>query len=106
MFYVDASGSLLQYQWQRDDIDLNDDSRLSGTNTSNLTITGVLEEDGGNYTCNVSNVVGSVPSRTAELTVCKLLRMLTLSNFEGVYTYVSSLMPRLLRGRRVDSLPR
>ena len=75
MFYVEASGSLLEYQWQRDGIDLTDEVRLSGTGTSNLTITGVLEEDGGNYTCMVSNIVGNVTSRTAELTVCKLLNM-------------------------------
>ena len=72
MFFIDASGSLLQYQWQRDGIDLNDGSSLSGTNTSTLTITGVLEEDGGNYTCIASNFLENVTSRSAELTVCKL----------------------------------
>ena len=75
MFHVEASGSALEYQWQRDGNDLTDMNRLSGTLTSNLTITDVLEEDGGNYTCIVSNIVGNVTSRAAELTVCKLLNM-------------------------------
>ena len=73
MFYVEASGSALEYQWQRGGNDLTDVNRLSGILTSNLTITDVLEEDGGNYTCIVSNIVGNVTSRAAELTVCKLL---------------------------------
>ena len=77
MFHIEASGSLLEYQWQQDGNDLTDGIRLSGTNTSNLTITGVLEEDGGNYTCIVSNVVGNVTSRAAELTVCKLFNTLS-----------------------------
>ena len=80
LFYIEASGSLLEYQWQRDGIDLTDEVKLSGTNTSNLTITDVLEEDGGNFTCIVSNILGNVTSRAAELTVCKLLNIITGGN--------------------------
>ena len=72
MFTVEATGTDIEYQWEQDGNGLSDDVRFSGTNSSTLTITDVVEEDGGNYTCAVGNALGNVTSRAAELTVCEL----------------------------------
>lgn len=74
-FTVVASGDTpLTYQWQRNGVNIFDGGRLSGTQTASLTITGVVDGvppggDEANYSCNVSNAVGSVSSNTASLTV-------------------------------------
>ena len=71
MFTVEATGTEIEYQWQRDGNDLSNNVRFIGMNLSTLTITDVVEEDGGNYTCVVSNALGNLTSKAAELTVCK-----------------------------------
>lgn len=71
LFIVEATGTDIDYQWERDGNGLSDAVRFSGTNSSTLTITAVVEEDGGNYTCTVRNALGNVTSRVAVLTVCK-----------------------------------
>lgn len=70
-FTVVATGSALMYQWQRSLVDLNSTGRFIGADSAILTISGVREEDEGNYSCVVSNIVGNVTSRSAELTVRK-----------------------------------
>ena len=50
------------YQWQLNFVDLNSTGRFSGADTAILTIGGVQEEDEGNYSCVVSNIVGNVTS--------------------------------------------
>ncbi|MCD6557187.1 MAG: immunoglobulin domain-containing protein, partial [Bacteroidales bacterium] len=62
-FSVTASGDDLSYQWQKDG------GNISGANSDTYTITGVLSGDAGNYTCDISNVCGSVSSDAATLTV-------------------------------------
>ena len=72
-FVVQATGGGLTYLWKRNGETLGDDTKYSGTTTANLTVMNVVEEDEGNFTCVVTNVVGSVTSSAAELTVCKWL---------------------------------
>ena len=62
MFTIVATGSDLTYQWQRDRVNLTDDTKYSDTTTANLTVMNVMEEDEGNFTCVVTNVVGSITS--------------------------------------------
>ena len=68
-FTVVATGSNLEYQWQRNGGNLTDGVKYSGTTTATLTVMNVMEEDEGNFTCVVTNVLGSVTSSAAELTV-------------------------------------
>ena len=64
IFSVTASGSPpLNYQWQKDAIDLED-----GTNTS-YSISSVGLSDEGNYRCIVTNAYGSITSTVATLTI-------------------------------------
>ena len=75
MFTVVATGSDLTYQWQRNGVNLTDDTKYSGTTTATLTVMNVMEEDEGNFTCVVTNVVGSITSSAAPLTVRKCVCM-------------------------------
>ena len=68
-FMVEAKGSDLTYQWQRNGVNLTDDTKYSGTTSATLTVMNVMEEDEGSFTCVVTNVVGSVTSSAAQLTV-------------------------------------
>ena len=70
-FTVIATGSDLTYQWQRNGMNLTDDTKYSGTTTATLTAMNVMEEDEGNFTCVVTNAVDSVTSSAAPLTVRK-----------------------------------
>ena len=56
-FMVQATGSELTYQWQRNEGNLTDDAKYSDTTTGNLTVMNVMEGDEGNFTCVVTNVV-------------------------------------------------
>ena len=71
MFMVEATGGNLTYQWQRDGGNLSDNDKYGGTLTATLTVRNVMEEDEGNFTCVVTNVLGDVNSSAAELTVRK-----------------------------------
>lgn len=68
-FAVQAEGPPLSYQWRKDDQDLHDNARLTGAGTATLTLTKVQPSDAGRYTVVVRNLVGSVESLPAELSV-------------------------------------
>ena len=64
-FKVVANGSVpLSYQWH-----YNSDTPLSGATETTLTLTDVQPADAGSYSVVVSNVLGSVTSSNAILTV-------------------------------------
>jgi hypothetical protein len=71
MFTVEAMGSNLTYQWQRDMSDIADGAAYAGTATSTLTVLDAREGDEGSYRCLVTNAVDSAPSEAAQLTVRK-----------------------------------
>ena len=75
MFTVVADGSDLTYQWQRDRVNLTDGDKYSDTTTATLTVMNVMEEDEGSFTCVVTNVVSSITSSAAPLTVRKCVCM-------------------------------
>lgn len=74
-FTVVAAGDTpITYQWQRNGVNIFDGVRLSGTATATLTITGAVDGvppggDEANYSCVLTNTVGTVSSNTASLTV-------------------------------------
>lgn len=68
-FSIVASGNQLTYQWQKDNVNLVDDSRITGATTAQLSISNVSDLDNGNYTAIVTNSAGTVTSDIATLTV-------------------------------------
>ena len=76
-FMVEATGSNLTYQWQRNGGNLNDGVKYSGTTTDTLTVMNVMEADEGNFTCVVTDDVNNDTSNAAELTVRKYVCMCT-----------------------------
>jgi len=69
-FTAVATGGLpLNYDWRRDGIDLADDGRIWGANSSNLIISNVVPSDSGVFTLTVSNHWGSAISSNAALLV-------------------------------------
>ena len=70
-FMVQATGSDLTYQWQRNRGNLTDGDKYSGITTATLTVMDVMEGDEGSFMCVVTNVVDNVTSSAAQLTVCK-----------------------------------
>ena len=63
-FTVTATGSQLEYQWRRDDVDLPGATAASYTLTS-----AALGDDGATFRVVVSNAAGDVSSQSATLTV-------------------------------------
>jgi formylglycine-generating enzyme required for sulfatase activity len=69
-FAVTASGtSPMTYNWRFAGRNLADDSRITGSGTSSLTISGVQLFDAGGYQAVVSNAFGYITSRVAVLSV-------------------------------------
>jgi Immunoglobulin I-set domain/Bacterial Ig domain/Immunoglobulin domain len=70
-FSVTAIGSTtLRYRWFKNNVALSNGGKISGATTSNLTLTGVLGADAGNYTVVVTNNFGmATNSPPAVLTV-------------------------------------
>src|SRR5882724_7590753 len=67
-FTATSDGSQpLSYQWQHNGVNLVDTSRISGSTTATLTITGINPSDLGNYSVVVQNPCGSALSSTANL---------------------------------------
>ena len=72
-FNVEATGDDLQFQWQKNCVDLCDDDRYYGTDTNSLDILMVERSDEGRYRCLVKNCVGEKLSNVAIFTVRKLV---------------------------------
>jgi DNA/RNA endonuclease G (NUC1) len=67
---VTATGTKpMSYQWRKGGAALSDDARYSGSASAQLSISGLVAGDAGNYDVVVSNVKGSVTSSVAALTV-------------------------------------
>ncbi len=70
IFTVAAAGSpSLTYRWQRNDINLDDNAKVAGATTPNLTLLNVALADAANYRVVVTNAQGSVSSSNATLVV-------------------------------------
>ncbi len=85
IFNVQASGENLVFQWQRNAVDLADGptgngSVISGSTTTNLTISSVATADAGSYSLVVTNQGGSVTSSIVTLAVPALFYS---NNFDG-----------------------
>jgi hypothetical protein len=77
-FTVAASGSPpLIYQWRFYGTNLTDNSRITGSQTSSLTLSNLVVSDSGAYVVNVSNGAGVTNSLPATLTVTSIPVLLT-----------------------------
>ena len=75
---VEARGDELTFQWQKDRIDVHNDSTYSGTDTNTLRIKHVKKSDEGHYRCVVKNEVkkeGELSEET-HFTVCECLSLI------------------------------
>jgi hypothetical protein len=69
-FTAGATGGLpLSYQWQDNGTNLTDGGNISGSATTNLTISSVSTVDVGTYTVIVTNAAGTATSSNALLTI-------------------------------------
>jgi hypothetical protein len=69
-FTVTAQGNApLVYQWRKGGVNLADGGNLSGSTTTNLTITNIVSGNAGNYDVVVTNSIGGVTSIVASLTI-------------------------------------
>jgi hypothetical protein len=68
-FSVDATGSLLSYQWYKDGVPLMDGGRVTGSHTADMQIANITPGDNGTYTCVVADSCGG----HEESTDCTLL---------------------------------
>jgi alpha-tubulin suppressor-like RCC1 family protein len=59
----------LNYQWYLNGNPLTDDDRISGSDSTNLSLSNIQVSDAGNYTFTAGNLIGSVTSTNAVLTV-------------------------------------
>ena len=50
-FSIKVSGDVQSYQWFKDNLQINDDTRISGSGTENLIITNSRQNDAGTYKC-------------------------------------------------------
>ncbi|MCZ6653689.1 MAG: hypothetical protein O7D91_11765 [Planctomycetota bacterium] len=71
IFFVQADGALLFYQWRKDGVDLTDTDRIIGTTLATLFILDVRPLDAGAYDCVVTDLFGPIctTSEVATLTV-------------------------------------
>lgn len=68
-FAVTVTGSpTLVYQWKKNGTPLNNNGRITGVHTPTLSLNPAAAGDSGNYTCVVSNSVGTTESLAGHLT--------------------------------------
>ena len=85
-FTVTVSGDQpLNFQWFFNGNLLTDDLRHSGSTTTNLTITGIVDSDGGNYTVVASNSFGVRTSAVATLTVLVPATIVSQPGFQAPF---------------------
>lgn len=70
LFTIVATGDgTLNYQWQKNQVNISNGGRYSGATTASLTISNCDNNDAGKYRCVVTSIYGSASSIEANLTV-------------------------------------
>jgi hypothetical protein len=80
----------LAYQWYQGTTKLTDNGNFSGSTTSNLTISGTVTNDAGNYTVVVTNSFGSATSQVAVVSVSLAPNILSQPSPSSVTRYVGN----------------
>ncbi len=68
-FTVITTGSVENYQWQKDETDIMNGGRISGANNADLFISNVTQDDAGYYKCIVNGYCNQFESYAAALSV-------------------------------------
>ena len=63
------AGANLAYRWQKDGVDLQASTRISGVTSQTLTVQGVVAPDAGSYRLTATNLAGSATTPAAVVTV-------------------------------------
>ena len=63
------AGANLAYRWQKDGVDLQASTRVSGVTSQTLTVQGVVASDAGSYRLTATNLTGSATTPAAVVTV-------------------------------------
>ena len=66
---IDAYPAVTSVRWQKDNVDLTDNTHVSGSTTTNLVINNVTAADAGNYTLIATSSRGSVTTDAANLAI-------------------------------------
>lgn len=66
---LNATGAIVSYQWQKNSINLSDDSHLSGSTTNSIKINPSTSSDEGVYRCFINSTCGNTASNSIQLTV-------------------------------------
>jgi hypothetical protein len=66
---VAASPVAFTYRWTRNNVDISDSAKYSGTTTATLTVSNCANADEADYRCRVTNIFGNATSDPATLTV-------------------------------------
>jgi hypothetical protein len=92
---VSAVGGLpLAYQWQLNATNLMSNSRISGSQSSSLTISNAQSSDAGNYQVIVTNAYGSATSQVAQVTINPPQSVWDITNdFMNLNTYSNAVNP-------------
>ena len=80
----------LVYQWQKSGTNLTDNASVSGSTARVLSLSSVSPAEAGNYSVTVSNMLGSVTSSNASLTVVALPAFQTISQAGGTINFTWS----------------
>ena len=75
-FSVTATGTNLLYQWRKNGTNIDNGGRISGAQTSNLTINTINSGDAAAYSCFITNTCGWNSSTSADLTVYPLTNII------------------------------
>ena len=76
-FKVEATGEKLQFQWQKECVDITNGDGYRDTDTPTLRILNVEKKHTGQYRCHVTNYVDKKYSTDALLTVSKFFVTVT-----------------------------
>jgi hypothetical protein len=57
-----GSGMNVKYQWRRNNVEIAESLRFTGTTTASLRITNITSNDAGSYTCVATATVGTAPT--------------------------------------------
>lgn len=83
-FRVTATGSVpIGYRWQKNGTNLTNGGRISGATSNVLMIAATVTNDEGGYSVSLSNIVGSLTSSTATLTVLVPATITSATNASG-----------------------
>ncbi|MBN1143091.1 MAG: immunoglobulin domain-containing protein [Bacteroidales bacterium] len=76
-FAVNATGSGISYQWQKNGVNLIEEARISGTQSNSLSINQVNGSDIGSYACIITGSCNTIATNPATLSVDTSLAIVT-----------------------------